>query len=444
VSRRATDRTVRSREPIVAADPFAPRHLAVAFASGVGVGRATIRISHDGGRTWQTTAGPAAGGGQQNHPVLAWGPGPTHRRARLYYAGMTGTVGHYHPAISWSDDDGRTWSEPYVARDTPGWTGAYPDLVVDSHRASPNYGVVYFVYEWPKSGAKGSGVRVLASGDHGQTFTEMEIPKLPAPRGHPAAWRISQRLATGPDGSLYVSSYQLDLQDWSADEPFVKGASSNVGRIAFEVVRLRYHRKLDRLDRDPVVLVTELPKTAWNLGWLPAGLSGPMVEPQWDYGLSVGRRGRIFLVVAADGRISVHTSDDRGRTWKRRRLPTAPRIEGRRQLAIRPDVVAGRGFVAVLFHTVDRRAMGRTAGSAAAVSFDMGRTWQGPRAIGDVRWRTAPVTVLDDGAGLRDRATLLADGRTIYFAYGDGRDGSSSIFGARLRVRPSSVARHQR
>jgi hypothetical protein len=42
-----------------------------------------------------------------------------------------------------------------------------------------------------------------------------------------------------------------------------------------------------------------------------------------------------------------------------------------------------------------------------------------------------------NGPGLRDRAALLADGRTIYFAYGDGRDGRSSAFGAQIRVRPA-------
>jgi hypothetical protein len=50
------------------------------------------------------------------------------------------------------------------------------------------------------------------------------------------------------------------------------------------------------------------------------------------------------------------------------------------------------------------------------------------------RWRIGPIIATYNGPGLRDRAVLLADGRTLYFAYGDGRDGRSAAFGARIRV----------
>jgi hypothetical protein len=101
---------------------------------------------------------------------------------------------------------------------------------------------------------------------------------------------------------------------------------------------------------------------------------------------------------------------------------------------MRPDLVTGDGFVAVLFHTVDASGTARTAGNAAAVTFDRGATWVGPRPLNGHRWRIAPIIATYNGPGLRDRATVLADGRTIYFAYGDGRDGRSAAIGARLRV----------
>jgi outer membrane biosynthesis protein TonB len=50
------------------------------------------------------------------------------------------------------------------------------------------------------------------------------------------------------------------------------------------------------------------------------------------------------------------------------------------------------------------------------------------------RWRINPIIATYNGPGLRDRGALLAGGRTIYFAYGDGRDGLSAAFGARIRV----------
>ena len=50
------------------------------------------------------------------------------------------------------------------------------------------------------------------------------------------------------------------------------------------------------------------------------------------------------------------------------------------------------------------------------------------------RWRIKPIIAIYNGPGLRDRAVLLADGRTIYFAYGEGRYGLSAAFGARIRI----------
>jgi hypothetical protein len=101
---------------------------------------------------------------------------------------------------------------------------------------------------------------------------------------------------------------------------------------------------------------------------------------------------------------------------------------------MRPDLVSGEGFVAVLFHTVDAQGERRTAGNAVAVSNDRGATWTGPRPVNPSRWRIKPIIAVYNGPGLRDRAVLLADGRTIYFAYGEGRSGLSAAFGARIRI----------
>ena len=128
------------------------------------------------------------------------------------------------------------------------------------------------------------------------------------------------------------------------------------------------------------------------------------------------------------------TSDDHGRTWRLRFLPRAPAVGGMAQRSMRPDLVTGEGFVAVLFHTVDAQGERRTAGNAVAVSFDRGATWVGPRPVNASRWRINPIIAIYNGPGLRDRRALLADGRTIYFAYGDGRDGRSAAFGARIRI----------
>ena len=284
------------------------------------------------------------------------------------------------------------------------------------------------------------GLHVVASGDYGHTFGETEIPKLAGPAGYGDAWRIGYKLATAPDGSAYVAGYQLDMKVWRFSTPFYKGASSNIGRIAFGVAHLTFDRRTRVLSRGPNVRATTLPRTAWNLGRALQGVNVGLAEPPWATGLVVDSGGRIYYALAGDGRIRLLTSDDHGRTWHLRYLPQAPAAGGRSQRSIRPDLVVGAGFVAVLFHTVDAAGRSKTAGNAVAVSFDRGGTWVGPRPVTGHRWAIGPIIATYNGPGLRDRAVLMADGRTIYFAYGDGRDRRSAAFGARIRVSPPPPA----
>ncbi len=435
VSPRPTSLLNRSREPIVVAHPFDASRLAVVYPKGPGEhSHPVIRISHDGGKTWRTASGHPRGGG--SHPMLAWGPGPRRGKARLYYAAMGGPAPNYHFEVSYSNDEGRTWHLGFIANHTRGWSIGIEDLVVDTDRASPNYGTLYLAYNWPKSATRGDGMHVVASGDYGHTFADTEIPKLAAPAGYPDAWRIGYKLATAPDGSAYVAGYQLDMKSWSLSSPFAKGGYGNVGRIAFGVARLRFDRSARRLTHGPNVLATRVPETAWNLGWTPAlkGVNVGLAEPCWATGLVVDSGGRVYYAVAADGRIRILTSNDHGRTWRLRYLPRAPAVGGLAQRSMRPELVAGDGFVAVLFHTVDASGTNRKAGNAAAVTFDRGASWVGPRPINRHRWAIRRIIATYNGPGLRDRGALLADGRTVYFGYGDGRDGLSAAFGARIRV----------
>jgi hypothetical protein len=433
ISWRPTSLSNRVREPIVAANPLNRLRLAAVFPVGPGeTSRPVVRISHDGGRTWVSRSAHLYGGG--SHPMLAWGPGPRTGSTRLYYTAMGGSPNDFHFEVSHSDNEGISWHLDYVANHTRGWFGGIADLVVDTNAASPNYGAVYLAYNWPKDPLRGTGLHVIASGDYGHSWAETEIPKLAAPAGYGDAFRIAYKLATAPDGSAYVEGYQLDMRTWQISHPFWKGGTANVGRIALGVSRLTFNRVTRRLSHGANVLATTLPETSWNLGYALQGVNVSLVEPNWATGLVVDEGGRVYFAVAADGRIRMLTSDDRGATWHLHNLPQAPAANGRAQRSTRPDLVAGQGFVAVLFHTVDASGSNRTYGTAAAVSFNRGASWVGPRPVTGHRWRINPIIAIYNGPGLRDRAALLADGVTIYFGYGDGRDGLSSAFGARIRV----------
>ena len=112
-------------------------------------------------------------------------PGPRRGTARLYYTAMVGPAPNYHFIVSYSDNEGRTWHQGFIADNTRGWSIGIEDLVVDTNRSSPNYGAVYLAYNWPKDPNGGDGLHVVASGDYGHTFAETEIPKVPHRRAIP-------------------------------------------------------------------------------------------------------------------------------------------------------------------------------------------------------------------------------------------------------------------
>jgi len=222
VSSIPTSRATRSREPIVAAHPFLASRIAVVYPAGDSSPYTVIRISHDAGASWTTAHGHPAGGG--NHPVIAWGPGPKAGTARLYYMAMVGSGGSCcYFGISHSDDEGATWSAPFVSTGTRPWFGGFPDLTVDNNPASPNYGTVYAAYNWLRDPATGTGMHVLASSTYGRTWRAIEVPPAAAPAGYGDTWRIGYRVRAAPDGSVYVSGYQLNLRYWNVNSPFNTG-----------------------------------------------------------------------------------------------------------------------------------------------------------------------------------------------------------------------------
>ena len=65
------------------------------------------------------------------------GPGPRHGTARLYYTAMGGPAPNYHFIVSYSDNEGRTWHQGFVADSTRGWSIGIEDLVVDTNPVEP-------------------------------------------------------------------------------------------------------------------------------------------------------------------------------------------------------------------------------------------------------------------------------------------------------------------
>ena len=454
----------RAWEPVVATHPTDPDRIAVVYQHR-GPGTAcrlnpTIRISHDGGRTWRsTTRSPGAGSGRgvNLHAAIAWGPSPSGGN-RLYWADMTSPTcigANFSLSTSYSDDEGRSWSALRVERRTRPWVGGFPEIVVDRDPASPAYGMVYVGYNWLPRGARGPGFRLLASSDYGRTWSATEVAPAPSPRDYRDWWRIAYRLRTAPDGGVYASWYQVDMRRWDRTHIFLKGGTQNVGRLGVAVARVDFDRgsKTFKVGRSRIA-TTVRENVYTTAGGSAPGTSGNIrPDPMWLQGFDVDQTtGRLYLAVAAygpaasghpSGTIRVGHSDDGGQTWSFSRLPSAPDVAGRRQSSIKPNLVAGPGYVLVTFHTLDDVRSRATVGNAYTWSTDGGATWHTPVPVSRRRWSAANLGGVVNGIGLRERAERLARGG-IFWAYGDGRNAQGSavgrvtIYGALIRVAPDT------
>ncbi len=455
----------RAWEPVVAAHPTDPDRLAVVYQHR-GLGAAcrlnpTVRISHDGGVTWRPTrSSPTAGSGRgvSLHAALAWGPGPT-GASRLYWVNMTVPScgdGRFSLTTTHSDDEGATWSKVRVERGTPPWVGGFPEIAVDKDPASPNFGTVYVGYNWLDKAARGPGFRLLASADFGRTWRSTEIAPAPGPRGFRDWWRIGYRLRPAPDGALYASWYQADLKRWDRTRILAKGGPNNVGRLGVAVARVDFDQASGTFEVRASRIATTVIETPYTtMGASAPGTAGNIrPDPMWLHGFDIDPlTGRLYLAVGAYGRsidgaprgmIRVGRSDDGGASWSFVALPAAGAIVGRRQSSIRPNLVAGSGYVVVTMHTLDDVDAGATVGSAFTFSTDGGIDWSRPSRISGERWRASNLGGVVNGTGLRERAEQTADG-DVFWAYGDGRYASGrkagrvAIVGTLLHVETIGV-----
>lgn len=450
-------------EPTVVAHPTDPKKLAVVYQGSetwmrCGLG-SVVRISVDGGISWKSTKrGPGLGGGrgQNYHATIAWGPGPTEGSARLYWVNTTVPGCDYTKhsvTMAWSDDEGATWSKPFIYQNIAPWIGGLPAITVDSNRASPGFGSVFVLFNHPLGANKGSGMGVLASTDFGVSWSiSAEVPPAPLVDGCPYTWRISYRGAVGPDGILHVVGYQSDLRKWSPKAPFAKKGSANVCRQAFTTAAISVDRESGTMSVGSTVIAAEVSRSPQTVsGSFYPGTDAVIADPTWAYGLSIDPTdGAIYLAVGdvqtrstqpPAALVRLGKSLDGGLTWNWQEMPSI-KVSGIRSKgggasgSFRPVVTAcGEGRVVVGVRTItalttkELRATTRRPpvmiGGYAFVSLDAGVTWTEPLITAKKMWNTRVLGRSPNGVGLSDSAACTASGQTV-LAYGDGRDGATT------------------
>ncbi|MFN8110201.1 MAG: sialidase family protein [Thermoleophilia bacterium] len=209
------------------------------------VGTDGVYTSSDGGTTWtnrgllDTQPGWVSSNFvSDGDPVIVYGPrplagggfSPTLKRA--YYVGLASQkVSSYPPqkapewvVVSYSDDDGLTWSAPVAAttKANPNTFNDKNSAWVDNSPGSPYYGNLYVGFTAFRSVAGGNGngngnasgnapAMVARSTDGGNSFG---APNQLSPAANNATGngRQGTDIATGPDGTVYVAFEQAQSQ----------------------------------------------------------------------------------------------------------------------------------------------------------------------------------------------------------------------------------------
>ena len=277
-----------------------------------GVGTSGIYTSSDGGLTWTNrgllddqASWLGAGVVSDGDPVIAYGPKPQPgggfsyaTGARAYYsslAGIAGVKGAEHIIVSYSDDNGVTWSAPVIGT-TKTSAVDFNDknwITVDALPSSQYFGRVYLSWTEFRSNTQGGNgsepVMVSYSVDGGTSFG---APNQLSPAGNNRTGngRQGSSVDVGPDGTVYVGFEQGFSQ--------VVAVSRNGGKSWTRPITIA-----------PVVDIADpIPGANFRTNSFLTIATDPRVGNTTVYAAWSNR-------TAAGGRIVVATSTDRGTTW---------------------------------------------------------------------------------------------------------------------------------
>lgn len=389
-----------------------------------GVGTSGIYTSSNGGATWTNrgllddqASWHSAGVISDGDPVIAYGPKPDGHGgftfangARAYYASLAtvrAAKGSEYVIVSYSDDNGSTWSAPVVGMSKSA-TAVFNDknwISIDRTPSSPFFGRVYLTWtQFRSATATGNGsepVMVATSLNGGASFT---APKQLSPAGNNGTGNGRQGSSSteGPDGAVYVAFEQGQSQ--------VVTSSRDGGTSWSKPASI-----------GPVVDITDpIPGANFRTDSFPVIAADPRSSSTSLYAAWTTR-------TAAGGRTVVVTSTDRGAHW------SAPvTVSGSEGYAFFPGLsVAPTGRVDVAYQAlvaVDPAHFG--VGNASIDSYAVSKpagssTWSAPVRLSAAS--SDPSASAQNNLQRQfwgDYNTLVSDSAGAWFISTDSRHGA--------------------
>lgn len=387
-----------------------------------GVGTSGVYTSSDGGATWTNRRlldGQAswrnAGVISDGDPVITYGPKPDGHGgftfsdgARAYYSSLAtvaGRKGFENIIVSYSDDNGVTWSVPVVGMSKSA-SAVFNDknwISADRTPTSPYFGRVYLSWtQFRSATSTGNGsepVMVSVSADGGATFG---APNQLSPAGNNGTGngRQGSSSTVGPDGTAYVAFEQGPAQ--------VVAVSRNGGTSWSRPITI-----------GPVTdLADPIPGANFRTDSFPTIAADPRSGSTTVYATWSTR-------TTDGGRIVVASSPNRGTTW------TAPvTVSGAegyafyQGLAVAPNGRVDVAYQALVALDTTRFGTGNAQIDAYAVSKPDGGSWSAPVKISTAS--SDPAASSQNNLQRQfwgDYSTLVNDGSTAWFISTDSRSG---------------------
>lgn len=391
-----------------------------------GVGTSGIYTSSNGGTSWinrglldDQPSWQHAGLVSDGDPVLVYGPKPAPgggysyaHGARAYYAtlasykdGQSNAPDNKAPgllAVSWSDDNGVTWSAPVLGstKRNPNDFNDKESIWVDDLPTSPYFGRVYLSWTEFRAAGTAEPVDVAVSTNGGLSFS---APKQLSPAGNNGNGngRQGSAVRTGPDGSVYVAFEQANAQ--------VVAVSRDGGGSWGRPVTVGKATDIDN----------PIPGSNFRTDSFPSIAADPRADSKTLYVAWADR-------AAGGGRMVVSTSGDRGLHWS---APTTVSTAGNGYAFFQGLDVAPTGRVDLGFQALkatDAATFG--TGNAKIDSFYASKpangTWSVPARVTTAS--SDPAASAQNNLQMQfwgDYNTLVSGSSKAWFIYTDARHG---------------------